>query len=221
MAQGKNKVFVLGVAVMACAGFVVSSVFAASPTKSDPTTMGTNATRDRMQSVMGGVLPPAIPPEQLPDPESEGARVLKRYCIQCHGLPSPGLHAPAEWPAIVNRMQDRILRLSDHERATIKVVALNTEEITAVLRYLKRYGFQTIDITRYPDIDTDIGKAFQQVCSQCHALPDPAIHPATQWKDIVLRMRRNMELLGMADPGDDALAKAMSFLQTYGRVEEK
>lgn len=207
----------LRVAVMAvCVGVApvgFSPTFAASETKSDATTMGTNATRDMMHSVMGGVLPPGVPAEQLPNPESEGARILQKYCVQCHELPSPALHAPAEWPGVISRMQDRIIRMSDSERATVKVTALNTAEITQLLRYMKQFGFQIMDEARYPDIDTDIGKAFRHVCSQCHALPDPAIHTSAQWSEVVQRMRRHMETLGAPDPGDDALAKALSFLQ--------
>lgn len=188
---------------------------AASEAPSNATTMGTNPTRDMMLSVMGGVLPPGVPAGQLPNPESEGARILQKYCVQCHELPSPALHAPAEWPGVISRMQDRIIRMSDSERATIKVTALNTAEITGLLRYMKQFGFQIMDEARYPDIDTDIGKAFRHVCSQCHALPDPAIHTSTQWSEVVQRMRRNMNTLGAPDPGDDALAKALSFLQVH------
>ncbi|GIX28952.1 MAG: hypothetical protein KatS3mg123_2833 [Burkholderiales bacterium] len=50
------------------------------------------------------ILPPGPDPATLPEPRSEGARLLQRYCVQCHHLPSPAMHTAADWPAIVDRM---------------------------------------------------------------------------------------------------------------------
>ena len=30
------------------------------------------------------ILPPAVEPQQLPEPRSEGAQLMSRYCVQCH-----------------------------------------------------------------------------------------------------------------------------------------
>jgi cytochrome c5 len=172
-------------------------------------------TRDVMESVMGSVLPPGIEPAALPEPESAGAQLLQRFCVQCHKLPSPGLHSAAEWPAIVDRMQERVQRITAADRELVHAKPLNTAELETLLSYLRQYGFKTLDVARYPDLDTDIGKAYQALCSQCHALPDPSLHDAEHWRTVVLRMRSNMELLGMPDPGDEAIARAMSFLQVH------
>src|SRR5689334_6929313 len=50
------------------------------------------------------ILPPSIEPRQLPEPDSEGARLTARYCVQCHYLPSPQMHSPEKWSSTVVRM---------------------------------------------------------------------------------------------------------------------
>lgn len=45
-----------------------------------------------------------VSPADLAEPAEPGARLFVRYCATCHALPSPALHAPAEWPAVVARM---------------------------------------------------------------------------------------------------------------------
>ncbi len=173
-------------------------------------------TKDLMSGVMGSVLPPPTDPDALPEKDSKGAQLVKTYCTQCHELPGPGLHTADEWPSVVGRMFNRIDRFSKSEREVLNEVRVpESGELTAIIDYLSRFGYKPIDLANYPDIDTDIGKAFRHVCAQCHALPDPSLHDADQWRNVVLRMRENMRLLGVPDPGDDALAKAMSFLQSH------
>lgn len=173
-------------------------------------------TKDFTASVMGSVLPPPIDPSLLPEKDSEGAKYLQQYCTQCHGLPGPGLHTADEWPQVVGRMFKRIDRFSKSDTQALKDVRVpDGDELSTIIHYLARHGYRPIDITNYPDIDTEIGVAFRDVCSQCHALPDPSLHSSDEWRDVVLRMRENMRLLGLSDPGDDAIAKAMSFLQVH------
>jgi hypothetical protein len=50
------------------------------------------------------ILPPSIEPAQLPEPQSAGARLTARYCVQCHYLPNPEMHAAARWQPIIERM---------------------------------------------------------------------------------------------------------------------
>src|SRR5262245_5162793 len=50
------------------------------------------------------ILPPSIEPRDLPEPQSEGARLTARYCVQCHYLPSPQMHTPDRWTTTVVRM---------------------------------------------------------------------------------------------------------------------
>ncbi len=52
-----------------------------------------------MMQTPGGNTPP-----DLPDPNSDGARLLTQYCGQCHTPPSPSKHKSQEWPKVVERM---------------------------------------------------------------------------------------------------------------------
>jgi|GEM_PF-1705732 len=49
-------------------------------------------------------VPGGTTPENLPEPESEGARLLVRHCGGCHNLPSPKLHTAEAWPLVLDRM---------------------------------------------------------------------------------------------------------------------
>ena len=64
--------------------------------------------KDMMKSMMPGMLPPGIKPENLLEPDSLGAKLLIRYCAQCHDLPSPFMHSGEEWPVIAGRMFARM-----------------------------------------------------------------------------------------------------------------
>jgi len=46
--------------------------------------------------------------------------LFQKKCTQCHAMPDPRLHSPAEWPAVIERMRGNIHRMqrepiSDHE----------------------------------------------------------------------------------------------------------
>ena len=172
-------------------------------------------TRSTMKAIMGGVLPPPSNPSQLPEPDSAGAQLLQTYCVQCHGLPGPGLHAAQEWPQVVSRMVERMERLSENERVMRHVTVPSSRQVATLTDYLQRHAFAVLDPADYPDLDTPAGQTFAQVCSGCHAVPDPKLHSVEQWREVVLRMRENMHILGMEDPGSDALAKVIAYLQSH------
>jgi len=54
------------------------------------------------------ILPPTFEIAQLPERKSRGARLLVRYCVQCHNLPNPAMHHDAKWPGIFERMVVRM-----------------------------------------------------------------------------------------------------------------
>lgn len=60
-----------------------------------------------MQQMMGGMLPPGIKSQDLPEPESRGAKLLNTYCSQCHNLPSPRMHTAEDWPRVAGRTLSR------------------------------------------------------------------------------------------------------------------
>lgn len=141
------------------------------------------------------ILPPSITPQQLPEPASEGARLTARYCVQCHHLPSPQMHAPARWTPLVGRMVWR-MRGNGNMGALMKemmtqVQAPSETEVAALTAYLRRHGQREI-APAHPALATKAGQMFSIACSQCHALPDPQRHSAREWPAVVERMQKHM-----------------------------
>ena len=141
------------------------------------------------------ILPPAMQPADLPEPNSDGARLTVRYCVQCHYLVNPAMHTPARWKSVVERMVWRMRgngnmgELMKEMMAYVK--APSDAEMDTLTRYLQKHGQPEID-PRHPALVTRAGEAFGIACSQCHALPDPQRHTARDWPVVVERMKRHM-----------------------------
>lgn len=176
--------------------------------------MGMNGMREMMQRMMGDVLPPGMDPALLPEPKSEGARLLTGYCTQCHNLPGPGMHAAAEWPEVVRRMNSRMQMMSG---GMMGVTAPSASELNRVIEYLQTHAQKPMDISHYPDLNTAIGKAFRAVCTQCHVLPDPKQHTAIEWPGVVVRMKKNMSIMGKDVPDEATTKMITGFLQRHAR----
>ncbi|HSF47897.1 MAG TPA: hypothetical protein VLA73_06010, partial [Burkholderiales bacterium] len=90
------------------------------------------------------VLPPGPKPEELPEPGSPGARLLERYCTQCHYLASPAMHTPESWPRVVERMVRRMKgegNLGTQMKELMQgVSAPSDEEIDALTAYLEKHA---------------------------------------------------------------------------------
>ena len=143
------------------------------------------------------ILPPTFAPTELPEPDSEGARLTLRYCVQCHNLANPAMHHAAKWPAVVDRMVVRMEgrgnmgTLMSEMMAGVK--APREEETQAIVSYLQKYAQTPLDTRRYPEVNRPSGEAFRLACNQCHVLPDPKRHTADEWPKVVARMQENME----------------------------
>jgi len=160
------------------------------------------------------ILPPTFAPSALPQPESTGARLAVRYCVQCHNLPNPAMHQAEKWPKIVDRM---VLRMQGRGNLgpvmsdMMADVAAPTEAETAtLLAWLRANAMQPLDPARYPDLESPQAQSFRVACSQCHALPDPQRHTAREWSAVVERMLKNMAWMNRvvgsrADPDEPQL----------------
>ena len=143
------------------------------------------------------ILPPTFAAEMLPERGSPGARLMLRYCVQCHNLPNPAMHNAARWPGIVERM---VLRMEGRGNLgalmsdmMAGVSAPTPEESETLLAYLRRHAQKPLDPRRYPDVYRPEGEAFRLACNQCHVLPDPQRHTAADWRAVVARMEENMQ----------------------------
>lgn len=141
------------------------------------------------------ILPPAIEPQDLPEPASDGARLTARYCVQCHYLPNPRMHSGEKWKPVVERMVWRMQgrgNLGELMKEMMAGVQAPTDGEIAVLNsYLQKHAQKEI-APEHPALRTSAGEIFSIACSQCHALPDPTQHTAREWPAVVERMKGHM-----------------------------
>ena len=141
------------------------------------------------------ILPPALEPQRLPEPQTDGAKLLARYCVQCHYLPSPRMHSAARWQPVLERMVWR-MRGQGNMGPLMKEMMAGVEappesEVTTLSAYLRKHAQREID-PKHPALQTGAGQMYQLACSQCHALPDPQQHSAGEWPGVVKRMQGHM-----------------------------
>jgi cytochrome c5 len=149
-------------------------------------------------------LPQGIAAAQLPDPDAPGARLVVRYCGQCHGIPSPATHSAADWEPTLRRMLMYMERehnmgammgrgMGRGRRMGMNRAAVPTvDERGTLLAYLQVHGLKAIAADSVP-ASTDAGAtAFTRTCGRCHALPDPTQHDPDEWPAVVARMRELM-----------------------------
>lgn len=143
------------------------------------------------------ILPPGFSPAMLPQPDSAGARLTLKYCVQCHNLPNPAMHHAQKWPRIVERMTVRMRGEGNMGRLMADMMAgvspPGEDEARVLLAYLRKHAQKPLDPARIPEINTPAAEPFRLACQQCHTLPDPRRHTAAEWPAVVARMERNME----------------------------
>jgi hypothetical protein len=175
------------------------------------------------------ILPPTFHPRQLPEPGSPGAQLVVRYCVQCHNLPNPAMHEPGKWPVVFERM---VLRMKGRgnlgtlmQDMMAGVSAPSVDEAEALLAYLQKHGQRPLDPRRTP-VNRPEAQSFRLACQQCHVLPDPHRHTASEWPAVVARMQENMEwmnrVVGNRHPPDEPQLRVdeiNAFLRRYARKD--
>jgi hypothetical protein len=157
------------------------------------------------------ILPPTFETAQLPEKESRGARLVVRYCVQCHNLPNPAMHHAAKWPAVFERMVVRMRGKGNMGELMYEMMAgveaPTADEASVLLAYLRKNGQNPLDPKKYPELFSPEGQSFKLACEQCHVLPDPLRHTAAEWPAVVARMEKNMEwmnrVVGNSHPPDE------------------
>lgn len=153
-------------------------------------------------------LPPAgLHVADLPEPGSQGAQLLGRYCAQCHALPTPAAHSATDWPSVARRMWLRM----DWLPASLGVKAPTLAERFTILDYLTTNGLKVSG----SNLPAGRGREeFSLICSRCHALPDPRVHSPDDWPTVFSRMERNMERMKVAGPSAEQASDLLLYLQT-------
>ena len=143
------------------------------------------------------IIPPGFEPDMLPERDSRGAQLTRRYCVQCHNLANPAMHDRGKWRAIVERMVLRMEGRGNMGRLMSEMMAgveaPSAEDTRVLLAYLRRHSQRPLDPKRFPEVNSPAGESFRLACSQCHVLPDPRRHRAEDWPAVVARMQKNME----------------------------
>jgi cytochrome c5 len=173
--------------------------------------------RGMMQHMMPDMLPPGISPEDLPEPDSPGARLVARYCGQCHNIPSPAMHSAQEWPAVADRMFYRMSMMSGSMEMMMNVEPPTAEERKTIVAYLRKYAQRSIPPEAIPFPDTQGAAQFKKSCSNCHALPDPGAHTAGEWPQIVERMQAHMRAMNKGEMSENEKKDIVNYLVRNAR----
>ena len=174
------------------------------------------------------ILPPTFEARQLPERKSRGARLVVRYCVQCHNPPNPAMHHAAKWPAIFERMVVRMRGRGNLGELMYEMMAgveaPTVAEAEILLAYLQKFSQRALDPGRYPAVNLPEGRSFKLACQQCHVLPDPKRHKASEWPAVVTRMEKNMEWMNRVvgnrrEPDEPQLRieEINAFLAKYAR----
>jgi hypothetical protein len=150
-------------------------------------------------------MPPELDPGVLPEPEGPGARLLGRYCGQCHFAPGPGQHSAGEWAQVVPRMgllMDVTARFGDRQRP---IERPSPEERATLLAYLERHALRPLAA------GDEAPPAYRTLCGDCHTAPDPTAYAGADWPTLLARMDGHR--VTMLRPVADARARAQ--VMTY------
>jgi cytochrome c2 len=143
------------------------------------------------------IIPPGFTPAMLPEPDSQGARLTLRYCVQCHNLANPAMHDAGRWPSVVARMVPRMEgkgnmgKLMAEMMSGVEAPSLADERV--IVAYHRKHAQRPLDPRKIPEVNAPSGESFRLACGQCHVLPDPQRHTAGEWPEVVARMQTNME----------------------------
>lgn len=164
-----------------------------------------------LASAMAALPPPGVSPADLPDPESNGAKILTQYCAGCHALPSPGHHSATDWPIVLRRMWMRM----DKVAADFEYPVPSTAERAVLLPYLMEHALKV----GRAELPAGAGRErFIATCGRCHALPDPKQHSPTDWVAVGRRMRQHSEdMLGQTILPDH-FAQIVLYLERASRA---
>jgi len=170
------------------------------------TVPGTGVNQRLLLAAAGVALPPpGVTPAALPEPQSEGAAGVVKYCAPCHNLPTPTIHSATDWPSVVRRMWLRADRLPSE----FGVVAPTADERQVILNYLIRDAL----VVSGSALPAGAGRStFSKACSRCHALPDPRQHSPTDWPSVVARMQQRMDQMNVDQPPREALREILAYL---------
>jgi cytochrome c5 len=181
---------------------------------------GENPMRNMMRRMMQGMVPPpGMVPERLPDSGSAGARLLVRFCEQCHDLPNPQYRTAGQWPSIFARMLGRMQMMGGgmmgHGMMGMgRIEAPTDSEARTLLDYLQTHAMIEARPNELAGGSPADRRVFSATCSQCHVPPSPSLHVQQEWPVVVARMEGNMKLMGKPGIAKDERDAIVRFLRS-------
>jgi mono/diheme cytochrome c family protein len=161
------------------------------------------------------IMPPGMQPQDLPQPESQGASLMQTYCAQCHALPGPGRHTADEWRAVLDRMTLLMDVSSRFGGLMGKVKVPGDGEGEVIRAYLTDNALQVLQ-----GEPRGMGAAaFSFHCGSCHALPDARQHSLKEWPAVLKRMQRNMTVMKYSPPSRELMVQIQYFLEQNLQTE--
>lgn len=238
--MGRDRLLIAAVAliVVGAAGILMTSRFGGfrgdrggffprggmMPMMRDGGMMGGGGMMDRdrmkemMKGMMGNMLPHGVSPEELPDPGSPGARLVARFCGQCHDIPSPAMHTREEWPDVADRMFARLSMMSGMPMMQgMEMESPSPDQRKAIVDYLAGHAMRPVGPGKLPESGSAAAVSFKTACSQCHPLPDPKLHTALEWPRVVERMRTHMQEMGKQVVTDAEKGEIIAYLSRNAR----
>lgn len=199
-----HRAIVLGVLLVACGRSQREQ--ATTSEAAGPNPMLTVQERRLMAAATIALPPSGLVRESLPDPQSAGAALLVQYCTQCHALPAPAMHGAVDWPGVARRMWARIDRM--HGELGVQIPSAGDR--IQLLNYLTAHALQVA-----ASLPPGVGRpVFEEICSRCHALPDPRAHSPEDWPTVVMRMERNMERMKVSGVTNTQAQQIISYLRS-------
>ena len=148
------------------------------------------------------ILPPSLTPQQLPEADTAGARLV---CRVLRAVPSPAQSRDARCGPLEERRRahgvadGRSRQYRQMMQDLMADVKCRRDEQATLLRYLQKHAQRELNRGRYPDLNTDSGRRYSIACAQCHVLPDPRRHTA---RGMAGCRRAHAAQHGMGEPRD-------------------
>lgn len=164
---------------------------------------------------MGGLMP-TLKLSDLPEPTSDGAKGVIRYCSQCHNPPGPGLRTEKQWARIYWDMYWR-MHIMKSQFGGFQVPKY--DEGMLIFAYLQKNAMKSV---RSGQVRFKINghKDYIRTCMQCHSLPDPVQYKDRDWDALVSRMKRHMGSMGKVVPDDAETQRIVSYLKQAAVYED-
>ncbi len=151
-------------------------------------------------------MPPALAPDHFPEPDSAGARLVGRYCGQCHYAPAPGHHTAAEWPKVLERMDLLVEVTARFGRQLKPLEAPSRNERALIGEYLGANALRPLPDAAAAPAD------YRVLCGDCHAAPDPLAYPAADWLAVLARMTAHRQTMARPPARRSAQAQVERYL---------